>query len=84
MVAQNLSCHCQSGVVDALMNVWFGFSNFLLFYFTNNVCCSFTLKTNVAVSAIVALMIIVFAIEPKVRVFNPGRGRWIFKVDKNP
>jgi hypothetical protein len=30
------------------------------------------------------LMASVLAIGPKVCVFNPDRGRWIFKGDKNP
>jgi hypothetical protein len=29
------------------------------------------------------LVVIVFAIGPKVRGYKPGRGRWIFKGDKN-
>jgi hypothetical protein len=29
-------------------------------------------------------MVIVLVIGPKVRVFKPGRGRWIFNGDKNP
>jgi hypothetical protein len=32
----------------------------------------------------VVLMVIVLAIEPKVRGFKPGRERWIFKGNKNP
>jgi hypothetical protein len=30
------------------------------------------------------VLVIVIAIGPKVRGFNPGRGRWIFKGDNNP
>jgi hypothetical protein len=30
------------------------------------------------------IIINVFVIGPKVRGFNPGRERWIFKGDKNP
>jgi hypothetical protein len=30
------------------------------------------------------LVVSVLATGPKVRGFNPGRGRWIFKGDKNP
>jgi hypothetical protein len=29
------------------------------------------------------LLVIVFAIGPKVRVFKPGLGRWIFKGDES-
>jgi hypothetical protein len=37
--------------------------------------------TNVALDG---LVVSVLASGPKVRGFNPGRGRWIFKGDKNP
>jgi hypothetical protein len=30
------------------------------------------------------LVVIVLAIGPKIRGFQPGRGRWIFKGGKNP
>jgi hypothetical protein len=30
------------------------------------------------------VMVSVLATGPKVRGFKPGRGRWIFKGDKNP
>jgi hypothetical protein len=29
-------------------------------------------------------LVVVLATGPKVRGFKPGRGRWIFKDDKNP
>jgi hypothetical protein len=34
--------------------------------------------------ALGGLVVSVLATGPKVRGFNPGRGRWIFKGDKNP
>jgi hypothetical protein len=37
-----------------------------------------------SVAVLGGLVVIVFAIRPKVRGFKPGRGRWIFKGDKNP
>jgi hypothetical protein len=38
-------------------------------------------EVNVALGG---LVVSVLATGPKVRGFNPGRGRWIFKGDKNP
>jgi hypothetical protein len=34
--------------------------------------------------ALGGLVVIVLAVEPKVCVFKPNRGRWIFKGNKNP
>jgi hypothetical protein len=34
--------------------------------------------------ALGGLVVSVLATGPKVRGFDPGRGRWIFKGDKNP
>jgi hypothetical protein len=39
---------------------------------------------NVKAVLVGGLVIIVFAIEPKVRRFKLSRGRWIFKDKKNP
>jgi uncharacterized protein HemY len=38
----------------------------------------------VVVVALGGIVVSVLATGPKVRGFNPGRGRWIFKDDKNP
>jgi hypothetical protein len=42
------------------------------------------LLPTLAVVVLGGLVIIVLVIEPKVRGFKPGQGRWIFKGDNNP
>jgi hypothetical protein len=44
---------------------------------------TFTWSTAESV-ALCGLVVSVLATGPKVRGFNPGRGRWTFKADKNP
>ena len=39
---------------------------------------------NITSVALGGPVVSVLATGPKVRGFNPGRGRWIFKGDKNP
>jgi hypothetical protein len=36
------------------------------------------------ISSVGGLVVSVLATSPKVRGFDPDRGRWIFKSDKNP
>jgi hypothetical protein len=43
-----------------------------------------TVKNEVNYVALGGLVVSVLAIRPKVRGFDPDRGRWIFKGDKNP
>jgi hypothetical protein len=52
-----------------------------------NVCAvTFTqlLLRYVTVATLGGLVVGVLAVGPKIHVFRPDRGRWIFKGDKNP